>query len=148
MKKIHKLRIQNLSDFLWGKVDTTVGPDCALNEQVPWKLKKEALFYLYSCFLSLFSSTRSYAMLSRGFVPLRATERQSHPMSVWCWWCPTCPPVPHPSLQGTEEIQGKELLPFFCPYHREHLPCRAPRGRMWCAGRTEGEGEGEKGHQD
>lgn len=54
-KKRRKLRIQNLSNFLWGKADTTVGPDCVLNERVPWKPKKKALFYLYSWFsLSVF----------------------------------------------------------------------------------------------
>lgn len=50
-KKRHKLRIQNLSDFLWGKADMTVGPDCVLNEQVhESSRKKKALFYLYSVF--------------------------------------------------------------------------------------------------
>lgn len=55
VKNRYKLRIQNLSDFLQRKVDTTVGPDCVLNEQIPWKLKKKTLFYLYLWFfLSVF----------------------------------------------------------------------------------------------
>lgn len=45
VKKGCKLRIQNMSDFLWGRVDTTVGPGCVLNERVPWKLEKKTLFY-------------------------------------------------------------------------------------------------------
>lgn len=56
-----------------------------------------------------------------GFVTWMATEGQGVPIPVCCWWCPACPPVPHPRPQGTEEDQGEELLPFLrCLYHREH----------------------------